>query len=399
LNLTRYINVYKITAPEVIQMKIVIASDSYKGTNTSLKVAGLIETGARRVFPDAEYVKIPIADGGEGTVEALVTGLGGSTVRVAAEDALGRRVNAFYGIVAGKAVLEMAAASGLPLLKESEKNPRITSTYGTGQVLLAALEAGFRDITIGIGGSATNDGGAGLAQALGFRLKDSRGKEIPRGGAALADLAEVDASGVTPLLREVAIHVACDVNNPLLGESGASAVYGPQKGADPAMVKELDRALTRFADVVEAWKGFSMRDIPGSGAAGGLGFGLTAFCDADVKSGIETILDLVDFERVIKGADLVITGEGKIDGQSVRGKVPIGVAARVKSAGIPVLAVVGDIGEGASAVYGYGIDSIMSTVDRAMPLEVAISRSAECLVDGAERACRMIRIGMRIAGR
>ena len=380
-------------------MKIVIASDSYKGSNTSLKVAGLIEKGAKAVFPDAEYVKIPIADGGEGTVEALVSGLGGETVMVKAEDPLGRAVDAFYGIVDGKAVLEMAAASGLPLLTADEKNPRITSTYGTGQVLLAALKAGYRDITIGIGGSATNDGGAGLAQALGFRLQGTDGTELPRGGAALADLVTVDDSRVSPLLKDAKIHVACDVDNPLLGEHGASAVYGPQKGADPGMVKELDAALECMADVVEKWNGQSMRDIPGTGAAGGLGFGLTAFCNAIIKSGIDTILDLVDFESKIAGADLVITGEGKIDGQSIRGKVPIGVAARSGPADIPVLAVVGDIGKGASAVYGYGIDSIMSTVDKAMPLEEAIARSAECLVDAAERACRMIRIGIKIAGK
>ena len=379
-------------------MKIVIASDSYKGSNTSLKVAGLIQEGASKVFPDAEYVKIPIADGGEGTVEALVSGLGGKTVTVKADDALGRPVEAFYGVIEGKVVAEMAAASGLPLLKENEKNPRIASTFGTGQVLLAAMEAGFRDVTIGIGGSATNDGGAGMAQALGYRLLDAAGAELPRGGAALADIASVDAAEVSPLLKETTIHVACDVDNPLLGDHGASAVYGPQKGADPQMVKELDAALGRFAEVVEGWPARSMRDIPGAGAAGGLGFGLVAFCDAIIKSGIDTILDLTDFDEKIDGADLVITGEGKIDGQSIRGKVPIGVAARAEPAGLPVLAVVGDIGKGASAVYGYGIDSIMSTVDKAMPLEEAIARSQECLVDAAERACRMIRIGMKIRG-
>jgi glycerate kinase len=379
-------------------MKIVIASDSYKGSNTSLKVADLIEEGARKVFDGAEYVKIPIADGGEGTVEALVGGLGGTLVEVMAQDPIGRPVKAFYGVIDGKVVIEMAAASGLPLLAENEKNPRKTSTYGTGEVLKSALEAGYTDITIGIGGSATNDGGAGLAQALGYRLLDGSGTELPPGGAALVNIAEVDDSGASPLLKGAAIHVACDVDNPLLGDHGASAIYGPQKGADPTAVSELDSALARFADVVEDWKGRPMREIPGTGAAGGLGFGLTAFCDAMIKSGIDTILDLTDFEEKIDGADLVITGEGKIDGQSIRGKVPVGVAARAKPAGLPVLAVVGDIGTGASAVYEYGIDSIMSTVDRAMPLEEAIARSRECLVDAAERACRMIRIGMKVAG-
>ncbi len=380
-------------------VKIVIASDSYKGSNSSLKVAGLIEEGSKAVFPDAEYVKIPIADGGEGTVEALVGGLGGETVTVKATDPLGRSTDAFYGVVGGKVVAEMAAASGLPLLLENEKNPRIAGTYGTGQILRAALDAGYRDITIGIGGSATNDGGAGMAQALGFSLKDSNGRELPPGGAALADIASIDDSAADQRLKEAVIHVACDVDNPLLGENGASFIYGPQKGADPVMVKELDAALGRFADVVERWKGRSMRNIPGAGAAGGLGFGLNAFCDAVMKSGIDTILDLTDFEEKIKGADLVITGEGKIDGQSIRGKVPIGVASRSKPAGLPVLAIVGNIGEGASAVYAYGIDSIMSTVSKTMTLEEAIACSAESLKDAAERACRMIRIGMRIAGK
>jgi len=379
-------------------MKIIIATDSYKGSHSSLEAAGLIEKGAGAVFPDAEFLKIPIADGGEGTVDALVRGLGGKTVSTPAEDPLGRRINAFYGVIGTKAVLEMAAASGLPLLKEDERDPKLTGTFGTGEILLAALKAGFRDITIGIGGSATNDGGAGMARALGFRLLDSEDHELPRGGAALSKLARIDDTGMSPLLAGARIHVACDVDNPLLGEEGASAVYGPQKGADPRVVKELDSALTRFADVVEKWKKKPMRNIPGAGAAGGLGFGLLAFCNAEIKSGIDTILDLVDFEGKLLGADLVITGEGRIDGQSIRGKVPIGVAARAEPAGIPVLAIVGSIGDGASAVYEYGIESIMSTLDRPMLLDEAMGRSVETLVNASERACRMIHIGMKIAG-
>jgi len=380
-------------------MKIVIASDSFKGSNTSLEVAGLIEKGASVIFPFAEYIRIPIADGGEGTVDALLGGLGGEKVFVKAEDPLGRQIDSYYGIINGKAVIEMATASGLPLLEIQERNPLITSTYGTGQVLLSALEAGYTDITIGIGGSATNDGGAGLARALGFRLLDSRGSEITGGGASLKHIVSIDDSNANPLIRSADIHVACDVSNPLLGSEGASAVYGPQKGADQQMVEELDSALTCFADAVEIWKGHTMRNIPGAGAAGGLGFGLLAFCNAEMKSGIDTIMDLVDFKEKIAGASLVITGEGKIDGQSKYGKVPIGVASMTQQEGIPLLAIVGDIGNDASTVYDFGIDSIMSTVDRAMSLEQALSRSAECLIDATERACRMIRIGMRIADR
>jgi len=377
-------------------MKIIIATDSWKGSLSSIEAAGLIEKGAGAVFTDAEYLKIPIADGGEGTVEALVGGLGGEIIRLTAEDPLGRPVKAFYGAIEDKAVLEMAAASGLPLLQEAEKNPLRTSTFGTGELILSALEAGFTDITIGIGGSATNDGGAGMARALGYRFLDRDGRELPPGGGALGEIASIEDSSVSPLVQKAEIHVACDVDNPLLGRQGASAVYGPQKGADPAAVKLLDSALTRFADVVEEWKGEPMRDIPGAGAAGGLGFGLVAFCGAEMKSGIDTVLDLVNFEEKLMGADLVITGEGRIDGQSLRGKVPVGVAARAAPGGVPVLAVVGSIGEGASEVYRYGIDSIMNTMDRPMLLEEAIARAEETLEDAAERACRMIQIGMRI---
>lgn len=378
-------------------MKIVIASDSYKGSNTSMRVAELIEEGAKAVFPEANYIKIPIADGGEGTVEVLTSGLGGEIKRVRVQDALGRPVDSFYGVLDDKAVLEMAAASGLPLIAQSERNPLIASTFGTGQLLLAALNAGYRNITIGIGGSATNDGGAGMARALGYQFLDTEGRELPEGGAALAELTQLNDSKASPLLQEARINVACDVDNPLLGPNGASSIYGPQKGADEAAVRKLDAALANFANVVERWKGLELRNNPGAGAAGGLGFGLMAFCDARIESGIDTILNLVNFESRLKGTHLVITGEGKIDGQSIRGKVPVGVAIRARKCGIPVLAIVGDIGADANRVLQYGIDSIMSTVDRAMGLKEAMLRSSETLRDAARRACMMIRIGMKIA--
>ena len=378
-------------------MKIVIASDSYKGSNTSMRVAELIEEGAKAVFPKANYIKIPIADGGEGTVEALTNGLGGKIERVKVKDALGRPIDSFYGVLGDKAVLEMAAASGLPLLDRSERNPMITSTFGTGQLLLAALNAGYKDITIGIGGSATNDGGKGMARALGYRFFNKEGRELPEGGAALAELTELDDSGVSSLLQEAKIKVACDVDNPLLGPNGASTIYGPQKGADELAIEKLDAALTNFADVVERWKGLELRNNFGAGAAGGLGFGLIAFCNAQMGSGIDSILNLVDFESQLEKAHLVITGEGRMDGQSIRGKVPVGVAMRAKKCGIPVLAIVGDIGADAKEVFNYGIDSIMSTVDRAMGLNEAMARSSETLRDAAQRACMIIRIGMKIA--
>ena len=375
-------------------MKVVIASDSFKGSTTSIGAASLIEAGARKVFPDGEYIKIPVADGGEGTVMALVDGR--QTISVSVQDPLGRPIDAFYGIVNGKAILEMAAASGLPLLAEKERNPMTASTFGTGQIILAALKAGYTDITIGIGGSATNDGGAGMAQALGYRFLDADGNTLAPGGAALKHLAKIDSTGINPLLEKAVINVACDVDNPLTGEQGASAVYGPQKGASPDMAAELDTALAVLADVVEAWQGRDIRNLPGTGAAGGLGFGLIAFCNANLKSGIETILDLVDFDNKLIDADIVVTGEGKIDGQSIRGKVPIGVAARARDKGIPVLAIVGGMGQNAAAVYRYGIDSIIPSVDRVMPLAEAISRSDECIMGAAERAFRIIRIGMKL---
>ncbi len=362
-----------------------------------MRVASLIEEGAARVFPDAEFVKLPIADGGEGTVDSLVEGLDGAIMGAEAADPLGRSVSTYFGAIGNNAVLEMASANGLTLLSNDELNPLAASTYGTGQLIAAALDAGFSDITIGIGGSATNDGGAGMAAALGYRLLDNDGKELALGCAPLAALAEIDDTNVHSLLKSATIHVACDVDNPLLGEQGASRVYGPQKGATPQMLQILDIALGHFADVTEGWKGRRMRDIPGAGAAGGLGFGLMAFCDAKMRSGIDTILDLIDFEAVLSGTDLVITGEGRIDGQSIHGKVPIGVAARAKKRRIPVLAIVGDIGQGASAVYDYGIDALMSTVDKIMPFDEAMNRSRECLVDAAERACRILRMGLSIA--
>ncbi len=378
-------------------MRIVIASDSFKGTNSSMRVASLIEEGAARVFPEAEFVKLPIADGGEGTVDSLVKGLDELTMDAEVADPLGRPVSTYFGIIGNHAVLEMASANGLTLLSKDELNPLATSTYGTGQLIVAALEAGFTDITIGIGGSATNDGGAGMATALGYRFLDINGKELPFGGAPLAAVAEIDDTNVHELLTSATIHIACDVDNPLLGEQGASQVYGPQKGATPQMVQFLDAALGYFADITEEWKGCQMRDIPGAGAAGGLGFGLMAFCDAQMRSGIDTILDLIDFEAMLSGANLVITGEGRIDGQSIHGKVPIGVASRAKKHRIPVLAIIGDIGQGASAVYDYGIDALMSTVDRIMPFDEAMNRSQECLVDAAERACRILRMGLSMA--
>ena len=290
------------------------------------------------------------------------------------------------------AVLEMASASGLPLV-EGEKDPRHATTYGTGELMKDAIERGCKTLYIGIGGSATNDGGTGMAKALGARFLDAGGKELDPAGGNLNEIAQVDLSGMLAALKETTIKVACDVDNPLCGDQGASAIYGPQKGATPEMIKLLDANLDHLAKIMEKASGKEYAEVPGAGAAGGLGFGLMAFCGAQLESGIDLVLDSLGFDQAIEGASLVITGEGKIDGQSIRGKVPVGIAARAKKKGLPVLAVCGDIGPGVEVLYKYGIDSVMSTVNKAMPLSEAMERSAELLEEAAERAFRMIMIG------
>ena len=297
----------------------------------------------------------------------------------------------------------MAAASGLPLLRPEEYDPLRTTTYGTGQLLRAAIDAGAKQIMLGIGGSATNDGGVGMAQALGARFLDKHGREIPRGGGSLGQLASIDVSGLE--LHDAQIEVACDVRNPLLGEHGASAVFGPQKGASPDMVRKLDANLAHLAKVVHRELGSSLEEVAGaaanacpatlagSGAAGGLGFGLLAFCGGKLLSGIETLLRIIEFDKILAGADLVLTGEGRLDGQSIYGKVPLGVAKWAKQAGKPVVAIVGELGANAHVIFEHGIDVLFPTVDRAMSTETAISESRAALEACAERVARTIRLG------
>jgi len=404
-------------------MKIVISPDSFKGSNSSIKVATLIEEGVRKVHPDAEIVKIPIADGGEGTVEAAVLGGNGQYRELEVTGPLGERLTARYGILPGQtrgagqqksngqhksavphggaglhksAVIEMAAASGLPLVPENKRNPLIATTYGTGELIRAALDEGCREFLIGIGGSATNDAGVGMAQALGWSFKDKDGKEVGYGGGELANIAIIDQSNVDSRLRESKIAVACDVTNPLFGKTGAAHVYGPQKGATPEIVEQLDRNLRYFAGIVESQLGRDISQEPGSGAAGGLGAGLMIFCGAELKSGIDAMLDIVRFDDHLESTALVITGEGAIDGQTTYGKVPVGIAKRAQAYNVPVLAIVGDIGAGAEAVYDHGIFGIMSTVNRAMPLKEAMAQSASLIEDAAERVMRIIRIGQTL---
>ncbi len=377
-------------------MRVVVAPDSYKGSITALGVAEAIERGVRAVFPGADVSKVPIADGGEGTVDALVVATKGRIEERTVRGPLGDPVSARWGVLGDgeTAVIEMAAASGLPLVPRERRDPRVTTTYGTGELVRAALDARLRKLVVGIGGSATNDGGAGFASALGVRFLDAAGRELPEGGAALARLERIDLSGLDPRLAAARIVVACDVDNPLIGSRGASAVFGPQKGATPDMVRELDAALARYAEVARAATGRDVAMEPGAGAAGGLGGGLLLFTPARLRSGVSIVLETTDFDALVKGADLVITGEGRTDFQTAMGKAPVGVAAAAKRHGVPVVCLAGGLGDGAGDVLTKGIDALASTVPGPMSLEECLARGTELVEAGAERLCRMVKVGM-----
>lgn len=374
-------------------MQIVVAPDSYKGSVSALGVAQAMERGILRVFPEAEVRKIPIADGGEGTVEALITATHGTLRQKEVTGPLGERVTAHWGILGDgqTAVIEMAAASGLPLIPAERRNPRISTTFGTGELMRAALDAGLRKIIIGIGGSATNDGGAGMARALGARFLDDDDKELPEGGAALARLKHIDLAGFDPRLKECLITVACDVDNPLCGPRGASAVFGPQKGATPEIVAELDAALGHFASIALEATGRAAAELPGAGAAGGLGAGLMFFTPAKLRPGVEIVLDAVDFAGVVKGAAFVITGEGRTDFQTAFGKAPVGVAKVAKQFDIPVFCQSGGLGDGADDVLAQGIDAVMSICDRPLTLDACMSSGSALIESASERLCRIVK--------
>ena len=372
-------------------MKIVIAPDSFKECLAAREVAECLARGVRDVVPRARIECVPMADGGEGTVKALVDATGGRYVTVVATAPLGNRIRARFGILGDgrTAVIEMAAASGLPLVPLRKRNPLVTTTHGTGDLLRSALDRGARKILIGIGGSATNDGGAGVAEALGARLVDARGRAIPPGGGGLATLARIDLRGLDPRVRGVRIEVACDVTNPLTGPTGAARVYGPQKGATPAMVRTLDRNLARLARIIKRDLGIEVDRLPGSGAAGGLGAGLVAFLGAKLRPGVAMVVDAVALRRTLRGADLVITGEGCMDRQSAFGKTPVGVARAAKEQGIPVVAICGSIGDGAEAVLAQGIDAYFAITPRPMPLDESLRRAPELLRTTAAQVMRL----------
>ena len=376
-------------------MKIIVAPDSFKGSVSALEAANAIEQGIRRVFPDAVIDKIPMADGGEGTVQSLVDATGGHIQTHHVLAPLENEVEAKFGILADgeTAVIEMASASGLTLVAPHERDPLRTTTYGTGQLIRAALEAGCRRLIIGIGGSATNDGGIGMAEALGIRLLDANGKQIPRGGGNLGQLRSIDITGLHPAISETETVVACDVNNPLTGPDGASHVYGPQKGATPEMIEVLDECLTHFDNILTETLGRSFNDIPGAGAAGGLGAGLMAFLNAELRLGVDIMIDAVNLKERVKGAALVFTGEGQLDFQTAFGKTPVGVAKTAKAHNIPVVAIAGGIAEGAEAVYEAGIDAMLGIVQEPMSLEDAVGDATRLIADTAEQTARLIAIG------
>jgi glycerate kinase len=376
-------------------MRIIVAPDSFKGSLSALEAARAMARGIRAVFPEAEVIELPIADGGEGTVEALVAATGGTLRHAEVRGPLGDPVRAAWGVLGDgrTAVIEMAAASGLTLVPEGRRDPRVADTFGAGELVKAALDAGLRRLVLGIGGSATNDGGTGLARALGARFLDGAGGDLPGGGAALARLGRVDLGGLDPRLAGAELLVACDVDNPLCGPRGASAVYGPQKGATPEVVRELDAALEVFARVARRETGRDVADVPGAGAAGGLGAGLLFFTPARLRPGVEIVLEAVDFETRVRGADLVFTGEGRTDAQTAMGKAPVGVAAAAKRQGVPVVCLSGGLGEGAEAVLARGIDALMALPPGPLGLEACLAGGAPLLEAATARACRLLKVG------
>lgn len=369
-------------------LKIIVAPNSFKGSISATQAAKAITRGVRQAFPDAEVVEIPVADGGDGTVEALVSARHGTYQSVNVEGPLGDPVLASYGLLDDRrtAVVELATASGYVLVSPAMRDPRKTSTYGFGQLLEAARKAGATTIIAGIGSSATNDGGAGMAQALGYRLLDGASRDLRRGGAALLRLGRIDATGLDPGWRSVKVLVACDVTNPLTGPEGASHVYGPQKGADLETVLLLDRALAHFAKVIEQDLGKRVADLPGAGAAGGTGAGLVAFLDAKLVSGAELVVGASGFDRALSGADLVITGEGRVDGQTAYGKAPGEVARRAQAAGIPVLVIAGSKGTGWETLSDKGVSAVEVLAQEGDNLQELMRDSGPAMTRAAARA-------------
>ncbi|MGR7803842.1 glycerate kinase [Klebsiella aerogenes] len=376
-------------------MKIVIAPDSYKESLSALDVATAIETGFREIYPHAEYVKVPVADGGEGTVEAMVAATQGHIVQVSVTGPLGEPVNAFYGLSGDMrcAYIEMAAASGLESVPPTRRNPLLTTSWGTGELIRHALDAGVSQIIIGIGGSATNDGGAGMAQALGAKLLSAGQQQIAPGGGALETLARIDLSELDPRLADCRIDVACDVTNPLTGPQGASAVFGPQKGATAAMIERLDRGLQHFAQIIDRDLDIDVLSLEGGGAAGGMGAALYAFCGANLRPGIEIVTDALGLADLVADADLVITGEGRIDSQTIHGKVPVGVAKVAKRFNVPVIGIAGSLSADVGVVHQHGLDAVFSVLYSVCTLDEALANAAANVRMTARNVAAVLEMG------
>lgn len=374
---------------------VVLAPDSFKESATAREVCDAMERGIKKVNPQTVCIKIPMADGGEGTMHSLVDATRGDIHYAEVSDPLGRRIKAPYGILGDgeTGVIEMAAASGLHLLKPYERNPLKTTTRGTGELILACLNQGVKKILIGIGGSATNDGGAGMVQALGGRFLDERGRELPPGGGSLKDLYTIDLAKMDPRVKEVVVEVACDVNNPLTGPKGASRVFGPQKGGDDNMVAELDKALWNYSQVILRDLNRDILDLPGGGAAGGLGAGLAVFLNGRLERGVDMVISAVHLEEAVKKADLILTGEGSLDSQTAYGKTPWGVARLGKKHSVPVVALAGNLGEGWQTLYEHGFHAFFCTMKGVMPLDKAMSRAEKDIESVSENIMRLLTIG------
>ncbi|NVN80758.1 MULTISPECIES: glycerate kinase [unclassified Vibrio] len=384
-------------------MKIVIAPDSFKESLDAHQVASCIERGFADVFPYAEFVKLPLADGGEGTVDVLLTALNGKKQLLQTTDALGRECTAYWasleqtveGANVKTALVEFAQASGLDRLTVEERAPLTASSYGTGLLIKDALDQGVEQIIIGLGGSATNDAGAGIFQALGGKLLDKQGNELSGGGAELSQLASIDLDGLHPRCKEVTFLVACDVNNPLCGESGASAVFGPQKGASQIQVQQLDAAIGHFADIAQAQTGINHRDSTGFGAAGGTPLGLSLAFNIQIKAGIEMVLDALDADKVLEGASLVVTGEGQMDNQTLQGKTPFGIAQRALKQNIPTIGIAGSLGKDVEKLYG-SMSSLFGTVRSPQSLEQVLSEANQNLTRTARNIAATLKLGSQI---
>lgn len=379
-------------------MRIVIAPDSYKESLSAQQVATQIELGFREIFPDAHYVKLPVADGGEGTVEAMVAATDGHIVRLDVTGPLGASVPAFYGLSGDGscAYIEMAAASGLELVPAAKRDPMITTSWGTGELIRNALDKGVAHFIIGIGGSATNDGGAGMVQALGAKLLDKQGRQIGYGGGALPEICTIDMSDFDARIQHCRFEVACDVTNPLLGKEGASAVFGPQKGATPERVTQLDNALAHFAEMIKRDLGIDVLSVPGGGAAGGMGVALHAFCQAELRRGIEIVTEALGLDELVRDATLVITGEGRIDSQTIHGKVPIGVANVAKRYNKPVIGIAGSLTDDVGVVHQHGLDAVFSVLYSICTLEEALDNAAENVRMTARNIAASLAIGQQL---